>query len=250
MKFTGLLLAITSLLTGSLHAKETINYDRHEKHRGVSLQTGKEGLHRNYRAYTKTILPYSVSVVRKSITNYTDHCNNAFKLKREYSDKNSTCKYHNENMIESVVVKNLKPGWTPVEGEVERFVVGRRVYNRGLYGYYEMVHISEGKNKAGQKVHIINQRMLSDNESKAVINPEFQKDSSFSDSTIRFLLTEIAPNQTELKYIYEASTAHWILNKELSVAQVFSSITKSVNELVKSVATEAHVQTRAIASEE
>lgn len=248
MTITGFFYSLFLLSSLSVHAGA--HFDRHEKLKGVSLQTGKEGDQRNYRAFTKTTLPYSASMVLNSIINYAEYCNNSLKLKRQFSDQARDCKYHNENIIESMVIKNLKTASAAEPGEVERFVVGRRIYNRGLYGHYELVKISAGKNKAGQKTHTINQRMLNDSESKTLIEPQIQKDSSYSESTVRFILTEISPTQTELKYIYQASTSHWILNKELSVAQVFSSLVKSANDMVKSISLEAERQTRSIASQE
>jgi hypothetical protein len=54
-----------------------------------------------------------------------------------------------------------------------------------------------------------------------------------------FVLTEIHPEATNLSYEYFSETEHWLLNKEISVSQVFLSISKSINDLFRAVENEA-----------
>lgn len=225
------ILAATSFASGK--------YDRKEKMKGVSLQTGKDDDLRNYRGFTKRSLPYPADVVLKSILSFSDHCNNDLSNKREFTPASHQCRYHDENIIESFVVSDLKPGWLPEHGEVNRFVVGRKVYNRGVYGYYELVQVIRGKNKAGQTTHVVSSRMLEDKEAKKLINVKLKQESSFEKTDVQFVLTEASPTETEVNYTYESSTRHWVLNKEFSVGQVFSSISSSINHFMSSVAMES-----------
>jgi hypothetical protein len=226
----------------------TLVMDKVETINGVALQTGKKDSIRTYQGRVSKTLAFPLESVKKGVVNFTEKCNNKFKDKRKYTDKNADCKYHNENVVESFIVRDLKPDFTKENGEVERFLIGRQVYNRGSFGYYELVRIFDGVNSKGQKTIMVVQKMLEDKEVKEYISPKFDKESAFDKSTGVFTLTMLGPKETELTYDYKADTDHWILNKEVSIPQVFSSISKSINDLVRTVDTESNLQSRDLAS--
>jgi hypothetical protein len=122
------------------------------------------------------------------------------------------------------------------------------VYNRGSFGYYELVRIYEYRNSDNKKVIKIVQTMLNDKQARLYTNPVFEKDSAFDESSSTFVLTEVSATETNLNYEYKAETEHWILNKEVSIPQVFASISKSINDLVKTVDLESAIQSRELAS--
>jgi hypothetical protein len=227
--------------TPVLDKKETIN--------GVVVQTGKQDSTRIYQGSVTKTFPYKLETIKKSVINFHEKCNNSLKDRRKYTDKKADCKYHNENMVETLVIKDIKQtGWTKAPGEVERFVLGRLIYNRGAFGYYELVQVFYGKNKKNQNTIKIVQTMLDDKVAKIYISPAFDKDSAFDTTQCTFTLTELSPTETKLRYKYRANTEHWILNKEVSVPQVFASMSKSINDLVKTVDTESIIQSRDLAS--
>lgn len=237
----GWLLTTAALAGTKMDKKETIH--------GVLVETGKQDSVRIYQGTVSKNYPFNLNTIKNSIVNFQDKCNNDLKDKRQYTDKNISCKYHNENLVETLVVKDIKNSNLPKEsGEVERYILGRQVYNRGSFGYYELVRIYEGKNEQNQKTIKIVTRMLSDKEVKSYVNPKFEKDSAFDASVSTYLLTEISPNETNFTYQYKAETEHWILNKEVSVPQVFASISKSINDLLKTVSAESAIQIRDLAS--
>lgn len=241
MVFSGWMIATAAFGATKMEKKETIN--------GVSVQTGKDNSVRIYQGFITKTYPFKIETVKNSVVNFQEKCNNSMKDRRQFTDKNISCKYHNENLVETIVEKNIKTsGWTKEPGEVERYILGRLVYNRGSFGYYELVKIIEGKNEQNQRTIKIVSKMLSDQEVRTYINPKFEKDSAFDDSVSSFTLTASGPNETTMSYQYSAETEHWILNKEVSVPQVFSSISKSINDLLKTVSAEAAVQNRELAS--
>lgn len=249
MLFFKTLMILATMISFDTSAR--VKYDRKERVKDVSLASGKVNDVRSYHATTTKVLNFPLSVVKDSIVNFSDKCNNAFRKKRELTSPEYDCKYHNENLIESLVVKSLRQGtWQKEENETERFVVARKVYNRGESGFYELVKIKESTNVLKQKMIVIEEDMLSNDEARNYVSVKFKKESPFETSKIRYTLTELAPGKTELRYIYKGTTTHWVLNKELSVPQVFSSISKSIRNLVSSIGTEAEVQTRSIASED
>ncbi len=227
--------------TAILDKKETIN--------GVTVQTGKQDSSRIYQGSITKTFPYKLDTIKKSVMNFHEKCNNSLKERRKFTDKNADCKYHNENLVETLVIKNIKQtGWTKAPGEVERFIMGRLIYNRGSFGYYELVQIFHGKNKKNQNTIKIVQTMLDDKATKLYVTPAFDKDSAFETIQCTYTLTELSPTKTKLRYKYSANTEHWILNKEVSIPQVFASISKSINDLVKTVDTESVIQSRDLAS--
>ncbi len=248
MLFIRTLMILTTLVSFEVSAKS--KFDRKERQKDVNLATGKKDDVRSYHATTTKVLNYPMSVVKDSILNFSDKCNNAYRKKRELTSTEYDCKYHNENIIEQSVVKNLRQGtWQKEDHETERFVVAIKIYNRGESGHYELVKIKETANVLKQKTIIIEEEMLTNDQARNYVSVKFKKDSAFETSKTRYTLTEIAPGKTELRYIYKGTTTHWVLNKEVSVPQVFSSLSKSINNLVSSIDSEAEVQTRSIASE-
>ena len=223
--------------------------DKAESINGVAVQSGKHDNTRIYRGSITKTFPYGITAVKNSIVNFQDRCNNSLMNRRKYTNKKTPCKYHNENLVETIVVKDInKTGWSKNPNEIERYVLGRQIYNRGSFGYYELVTIHESKNSLNQKTVTVIQNMMSNSETKKYAKPLFEKDSAFDETSGTFILTETAPNETTLSYSYFAETEHWILNKEVSVPQVFVSISKSINDLVKTLDIESSKLTRDLAS--
>lgn len=243
MRYLKIAVTMGMVLAFNVHA-ETI--DKTESLNGVSLKSGKAD---NTRTYSGTItkdFPYPLEIVKNGITNFSEKCNNSYKGKRQFTSAEVDCKYFNEHLIETIVVKDLKP--VEAYKNSEHYLVGRQVYNRGKFGYYELVQISSGMNEKNQKFVTIALQMLDDNEVKTFTEPKFSKDSAFDKSSSLYTLTEVSPSKTHMTYEYKAETDHWILNKEISVPQVFATISKSINDLMKTVETESYLQKRELAS--
>lgn len=233
----------------SLHAFAETKMDKTDSINGVTLQSGKEDSTRIYRGSITKTFSYGIDSVIKSIVNFQEKCNNALKERRQYTDKSVDCKYLNDNLVETIIIKDIKQtGWEKEPNEIARYVLGRQIYNRASFGHYELIRIYETKNAQNQKTITIVQTMMSDNETKKYTKPLFEKDSAFDKSTSTFTVTEVSPKETLVNYEYQGITEHWILNKEISVPQVFSSISKSINDLVKTMDTESSILTRELAS--
>lgn len=213
--------------------------ERTDEINGVRLESGKIDSTRFYNGVVSKTYPYSIDQVRASVMNFDERCNNEYKAKREFTDKTKDCKFHNENLVESVITRDIGTGYTKEQNEVDRMVIARRVYNRGSFSYNELVTVYEYKNAENQKVVKIVQSMLDDAEAKKYTKPLVSKDTAFDATTGTFVLTQVAPGETKMEYSYNSKTSHWILNKEVSVSQVFSSISKSLNDLLEVVEKES-----------
>lgn len=239
----------TFILTLSMGAIADSTFDKKELLNGVKLKSGKEEAIRTFVGKTEKVFPYPIELVKKGITNFTQKCNNSYKDKRKFTSQKLDCKYHNEHLVETFVIRDIRK-MDYFKNLSDVFVLGRQVYNRGSFGYYELVTVADSVNEKNQKTVTIIQRMLDDKEVKVFINPEFKRESAFDSSSSIFTLTQVGPQQTHLSYEYQADTDHWLLNKEVSVPQVFASISRSVNELLETVEIESSLQKRELASKE
>lgn len=220
-----------------------------DEQRGITLTSKKKDSSRSYIALTERIIPSSIEVVKNAIINFKDKCNNKYKDKRKFTSKKFHCKFHNNNLVETFEIKNLK---TDIEKntdaksrnlthenkcstQLEHSILGRKAYNRGAFSYYELLQIEEKKCTGRPKEMTISGVMLSDQEVKKFISPAFKKESAFNQAKWSFRLIEQSEKQTKVEYEYNALTDHWLLNKEVSVSQVFKSISDSVNDLLNSV---------------
>lgn len=235
-----------SLICGLLFSGLAMAHvDKTDVLNGVNLVSSKKESTRTFNGSVSKLLPFPLELVKKSVTNFSEKCNNSLKDKRRFSSSQN-CKYHNEFLVESFELRDIKRP----EGKVpaEFYLIGRQVYNRGSYGYYELVEIHKGVNDKGQFTTTVTLKMLNDKEVRSYTKPQFNKESAFSESLSTYTLVEVSPTQTLLTYDYRAETDHWLLNKELAVPQIFASISKSINNLVTTIETESNVQKRALAS--
>lgn len=226
-----------------------VEFDKVQELNGVNLKSLKENSVRTYSGSMEKVLSYPMELVKKGVTNFTDKCNNSYKSKRKYTTEATDCRYHNDHIVESFVVKEIRE-MEYFKEVSEVYLLGRMIYNRGAYGYYELVTVREGMNEKNQKTVTVSLRMLDDKEVKLYTNPKFTKESAFDSSSSTFVLTQVGPTETQIQYQYSATTDHWLLNKEVAVPQVFASISKSINDLVQTVEDESSYQKRELASKE
>jgi hypothetical protein len=241
--FAKLLLSLSVLASLNLVAGESF-VDRSDLLQGVKLTSGKKDSVREFSASANKKLPYSIEHVSRAIKNFSEKCNNYLRSKRVLLSKDVDCKFHNKETVETVVLKDLKK---PLPTSHEAFLLERQMYNRGQYGYYEMVEVKEEK-AADKKQIVISQRMLNDEEAATYTDIKFNENSTFKKGLVNYTLTEVSPNETTLEYSMHTETEHWLLNKELSIPQVFATISKSVNDLVNNIESDSRHQTRDIAS--
>lgn len=241
MKLTVITLVMTMFSTVA-----TAQTDKTQHLNGVSLSSSKIDINRTFTATSEKEYAYPISLIKKSVTNFSDICNNDFQSWREYIPAEHHCKHHNENIIETFVVKEYPYSQS---NNKEQFLIGKRTYNRGNSNYYELVDIEETQNIKSQKIITIRFKMLTDTEAQKLIKPKFNNDSAFDQSFSTLTLTELSPYKTHLKYEYSAITDHWLLNKEVVVPQVFASISKSINNLLSIVENESGLLKRKMASQ-
>lgn len=195
---------------------------------GVHLETSKTKSTRHLKATKSVTLNLNLADSLKLVLNFNEKCNNNFKDKRKWTDRGVECKFHNNNLIETVFyrdIKNRNPSWK------DHFLLFRHGYNRGTFLYFEEITVEQS-----DKESHVRQRLLSDEEVKSFLDTELETEFSFQKVTGHFYLKQLAPHQTQLTYTYESSTDHWLLNKEMMIGEIFESTAKGINDLFLSFA--------------
>lgn len=235
MKF--LLVLLTSLLVARAYADKVdgVELALEKNINGVILHSGKVDSTRIYHGQLSKVVNASLPKTFTAVENFEDKCNNEFKGKRKVLDKNKDCKYHNHNLIESVIVKKTNYTGPKEPNEIERYIVTRYIYNRGSFQQNDLMIVLKYKNDKKQDVMHIKQTMLSDEESKQYLDKPVKKDSAFKEARGNFIMTKLDENKTQFDYEYIGKSDHWMLNKEMMVNEVYEGIAKGINFLWESI---------------
>lgn len=234
-------LAVSLLFTTPLLAQDfdinKFKIDEKETNKKLEVKS-KSGKKSDVRAYESTKSEFfssSLKDVLKGIENFTDKCNNDYKDKREFSDKKINCPIYNKNLIESRIIK-IDNSKMPLEKNEQRhYLIERNIYNRQNFHHYDLVRIYQAKNERGQKTITVKQRMLDDKEVSKLIEKFKKRESVFLETYGEFVLTEISKAKTMLDYRYYTETDHWLLNKSISVSEVFEGTAKGLNSLFEGI---------------
>lgn len=223
---------LLGLVLTNVQAEE--KYDRFEKIQNVTLQTGKEGSQRHFRAFTKMDVPLATESALEELLDFETSCNNDLAHKRNHLTRDHHCKRFDRDVIENIVIKKLKTPDSMETDEVRRLLVGRRIYNRGEYSYYELVRVF--KKPDGYRVTL---ELLKDKAAREFLDPKLKFDYFFHQKNTEYILTKKSDSVSELKLITEASTRNWFLNKAFSVGQVFQGLVTETGDVIGRFTSEA-----------
>ncbi len=219
-----------------------VNLEREKTILKVALATAKKDSTRIFRGFRSQEFNAPLEMVKNSIINFDEKCNNDLKNKRQFTDKNKKCKYINRNLIESVIVKNTQYQGPKEQNEKERFIVTRYIYNRGSFTQNDLMVTYDYINEQKERVYEIKQYMLNDEESKKYLASPVKRDSAFKEANGHFVLIEKAKDKTIFNYEYIGKTDHWFLNKDMMVGQVYDTVATGIDDLFKSVEVESSAQ--------
>lgn len=233
------LIGLVVLMISPIRAQATISFKGMElgEHRlinGVSLHSGIEGELRTYHAQVGKTIDAPFDFIMEKILRFEDRCNNDYKKKRERMDKNFECPYHNENLVESVAIRNFK-ATAPKMGEdvKDRFILWRNIYNREDFRYYDMVEVKEIVSEKGARDYKISYRMMSDEEVALYLENPKAKHTAFNYVEGGYLLKELGASKTKIELLYATQTDHWLLNSGLAVSIVMKNVAKGTNNTLE-----------------
>ncbi|MBT3980592.1 MAG: hypothetical protein HOE90_04515 [Bacteriovoracaceae bacterium] len=203
--------------------------------KGVVLESGKKGDVRIYRAEINKEIEGPMSEVMTKITNFEEKCNNKYKRRRKDLDRKFECPYKNQNLVESFVIRDIKKVYKAEKYETDRWVIKRRVYKRGTYVHNDLLTIKRFENAKKQKTVEIKHIMIPEEEAKKYIDNPADNNEPFDFITGTYTLTEIAPGETLVNYVYLSKTDHFLLNKDIAVGQVYSSMASGTSLAIDTI---------------
>jgi hypothetical protein len=217
----------------NLIASESKDIDNKEVINGVDLISGKTDSKRFYKGTIEQEFDTTPQQALEVITDFEQRCNNEYSDDRKLQ-KNVKCKYFNNNLIESVIHPDITVGLDKKAGEIRRFLVSRRIYNRSHFSHTDLIQVFKKKTD-GKDVYTLTQKMISEKEVKKYMKPIVETDSVFLKADAIYTLIPIKANKTKITFQYKSKTDHWLLNKSISVGRVFDSMSKTLNGLFSSL---------------
>lgn len=191
---------------------------------------------RLYFASYNTTIEGDFDKALEFVVNFPKRCNNSYRKERKFLPKNEDCVYHNENMIESKIERKLKILYEDKGNVIDRFVLKRRIWNKGLHTYNDLVIVSEQPKEKGQlRVVEVSYRLLQDDEAKSLIEDPLPFDNAFYHTIGTYRLIKLPDNKIEIKYSYETKTNHWFLTSGMIQSSVHSSLARGARYAVDGI---------------
>ena len=207
----------------------------HKVIKKVSLFNTKINDLRIFFAETTGNVKASIEDVTKVVLAFDQRCNNKYVNKRRFTSKKLKCIHHNQNLVESFVIRDFKKVEKTPDNEIDRFLIYRNIYNRNSYQYYDLVTVREVNNKLGKKKRIISYGMLTKKELKKYIENPLEIKTAFNYAGGKYILTEMSKNVVSLKMEYTSKTDHWLLNSGIAVGTIYEKIAKGTNATLENI---------------
>lgn len=234
MKFL-ITILFPSLVFAALPVVDGVELGKEEKIKDVQVLSAEKGDSIIYLANYKAEFSGSFDTALKYVLDFSQRCNNSYKKERKLTEKNFECAYHNDNLIESQIVRDLKiKDETP--GLVDRFVVKRRIWNKGLHSYNDLVTVKELKPGTNEKRKmVVSYRLLKDDESKSLIDNPVPFDNAFYYTVGTYRMSETKDGKITVNYSYETKTDHWFLTSSMVQGSIYSSLANGTRYAVDGI---------------
>lgn len=188
-----------------------------------------------YLATYKTQFHGNFDRALEYVLDFSKRCNNAYKKERKLTSKDFVCTHHNDNLIESQIVKTLK-----IKNEspeiIERFVVKRRIWNKGLHSYNDLVTVKKIAANNGEKRRVeVSYRLLKDEEAKSLIDDPVPFDNAFYHTVGTYRMAESESGKILIDYSYETKTDHWFLTSSMIQSSIYSSLANGTRYAVDGI---------------
>lgn len=201
----------------------------------VSVFAAEKDDTRLYFASYETMIEGDFDKAVDFVVNFPRRCNNSYRQERKLTKRDVDCVYHNENMIESQIVRDLKSNQkTP--NEIDRFVLKRRIWNKGLHTYNDLVSVTNEKPEAGQEKLIqVSYRLLADDEAKQLISDPVPFDNAFHFTIGTYRLAKLKDNKILIRYSYTTKTKHWFLTSGMIQGSIHTSLANGARYAVDGI---------------
>jgi len=214
---------------------DNIKFDDTRTYGDVIVKNVKQGDFRVYHAELGSDIDSNFDTVLKRILAFDERCNNDYKEKRKYMDKTKDCAQHNDNLVESFIIRDLKKGHAVLDNETQRFLILRNIYNRETFQYYDLVTVQQSRNQQGKRKAVVIYRMLSDAEAQTYIEHPVKKNNVFNVIEGVYTIEELGDPKTSVKMSYTSQTDHWMLTSGFAAGIVSKNVAKGTSATLKSL---------------
>lgn len=214
-----------------------VELGKEETIKNVTIRSGEKEDSRLYHATYHTTFDGQLEPALKYVIDFSSRCNNSYRKERKFLDKAVDCAIHNENLIETQIVRKLKKQ-EDVPGMIDQFVLKRRIWNKGLHSYNDLVTIKELKPSSDEaRVVEVSYRLLDDKESKSFIDDPVPFDNAFYYTVGTYTLAQMKNGKLDVKYSYTTKTDHWFLTAGMIQGSIYNSIANGVRLSTDGIAT-------------
>ncbi len=214
-----------------------VTLGKQERIKDVQIYFGEKDDVRLYQAFYNTNFSGDMKKALEFVVNFPNRCNNSYRKERKFLEKDFNCPIHNENLIETQIVRELKKTQqTP--GMIDQFVLKRRIWNKGLHTYNDLVTVKKLTPKEGESEAVeVSYRLLTDEESKSFIDNPVPFDNAFFYTVGTYRLAQSKDGKVDVQYSYATKTDHWFLTSGMVQGSIHSSIATGVRLAVDSIQT-------------
>ncbi|MBH47354.1 MAG: hypothetical protein CME71_04195 [Halobacteriovorax sp.] len=234
MKFISLLV-FPIIALGANPIIDGVELGKEEKIKDVIVRSAEKSDSRIYLANYNAVFNGSFDKALSYVLDFPKRCNNSYRKERKLTEKDFECIYHNDNLIESQIIKDLK-----VKDEnpniVDRFVVKRRIWNKGLHSYNDLVTVTKETPKENEVRRLtVSYRLLKDDESKKLIDDPVPFNNAFYYTMGTYRMAETKDGKVTVEYSYETKTDHWFLTSSMIQGSIYSSIANGTRYAVDGI---------------
>ncbi|MBI2520398.1 MAG: hypothetical protein HYV97_08265 [Bdellovibrio sp.] len=191
---------------------------------GVKVQNAKIDDARVFHATLGKVIERPFADVVSDILHFEQRCNNEYRDKRRFSPKEFNCQHLNKNLVESVIIREIKLPATKMENEKERFLIFRNIYNREAFQNYDLVIYTEKTGGLGKRVAMITYSMLSDEEAQQYLTTWEKKKSVFDIIQGSYEIEELEGGKCRVGMTYTTKTSYWMMTNGFAVGMIYKSM--------------------------
>ncbi len=228
-----LLILLLSQLSISKTKRMEFPIDKKDQMGEMFLKTGKLAANRHFSVDFKKVINKPIDSVLNALRSAEQRCNESYKTSRKFSNHDYPCKYHSPHVVEAVKHAIVIPGYSKND-----FVQTKFIKKRGDQIVHELYLIKK-KVVAGKKQYSLWTETLDDSTTKKLTGKDLKLQTAIKVSNSEFILKEISPNKTEVVFMYEMATDHWLVNKKIVAGKVFSDLNESILALFSKVEEQA-----------
>lgn len=196
----------------------------------VDVEVFEKGDYKVFKAKASAIFDASSDEVISGIINFDDKCNNQKRSKRKMMKWENTCKFHNENLVEAVKIKNYKKNMVAKEYPGALFLLWRNISNNGKYSHYDVV-----VRKDNEEESEISHQMLKESEVNKFIPKNERTVSAFNELKGTYKIRKLNRKRTQVVYYYESETDHWFLKRDFIENKVKTKIESGTLQALKTI---------------